>query len=157
MFIFPGCMNSAISVIHSSDFSVAGVFVANSSVRGLNDILIFFFLYCESKTSLPSNEAVKAVILCWPSIIICFPSDDLPSFNLTEWFFQVIIYPTGYPLYKESIKSLTFVESQTNGLWISGIAIIPLVIWPKIEPTLTLLTSYWFIIILPIQVLLNKH
>ena len=58
---------------------------------------------------LPTEEMVR-------DINTCLPSEEVPSFNLTSGLFHVIIYPTGYPLYKESIKFLTFVESHTNGL-----------------------------------------
>ena len=99
-----------------------------------------------SNTSSPKRDAVNAVILCWPSINICFPSEEEPSFNFTSGLFQVIIYPTGYSLYNESIRSLTLVVSHTNGLCISGIAIVPSFTYPNMVSTLTLFTLNYYII-----------
>ena len=114
-----------MSGIHLTFFSMAGLQTSNTSSSGLNAITIRFFLYVESTTSCPTIAAWIAVMRCCPSIRIFLPDDIVPSFNLTSGFFHTMIYPTGKPLYNESIRSRTLDASHTKGRWISGIAISP--------------------------------
>ena len=53
----------------------------------------------------------------------------------------MIMYPTGYPLYSESIKSRTLVESHANGCCIFGMATVLSRKYSNMVLTFRLLTS----------------
>src|SRR5699024_5616267 len=117
--------------IYSELLREAALGISNFSSIGLNDITMFSFLKLSLIISLALVTAYSEVKRCCPSTInksgvFCFPLAPIDLLELDNPFSQNKKYPTGYPLYIESNRSLTFVSFQTNGRCISGNPIVPI-------------------------------